>query len=251
MIPEAVVLAAGTGQRLAGSHPDVPKGLLEVAGVSLMARSVARLRRNGVERITIVTGHQAQAYDQFAARYGGLVRCVHNARFTEGALLSMLVGMKAVDGPFLLLDSDIIFEDRAVAAIQASGLDSAIVVANLSDSGDEVYTWAHSSLGSGHGRLTGLSKDVTRHPGTPLGEFVGILAISGKLKAAMMAQAEVMLASQPHISYEPCLEALLDRAEVGCVVIDDLVWAEIDDQKMLERVLRDVGPRVDAVDGAI
>ncbi|HHV20901.1 MAG TPA: 2-C-methyl-D-erythritol 4-phosphate cytidylyltransferase [Propionibacterium sp.] len=53
----ALVAAAGSGSRLGG---DVPKALRELAGVPLVAHSVARLAAGGVERVVVIVADGLQ-----------------------------------------------------------------------------------------------------------------------------------------------------------------------------------------------
>lgn len=249
MTSAAIILAAGRGQRLGGKYSDLPKGLIDAGGITLMERSVACLQLNGIRDVTIVTGHCSEAYDRFAAGYGGGVRCVYNPNFVEyGTLLSLIIGMSQVDSDFLLLDSDIIYESRAISALQSNGAASAMVVSDLSGSGDEIYAWATSPTEGGRHLLAGLSKDRNARDAAPLGEHIGIVRVSRDLRAAAMATADAMLNVNPLAPYEDWLVAQVGRVPVSCLLIEDLVWAEIDNQDMLDRVLLDVCPRIDLLD---
>ena len=53
----ALILAAGRGIRMGPRGQLRPKGLLEIDGVPLVARSINLLRARGIPRIRIVTGH--------------------------------------------------------------------------------------------------------------------------------------------------------------------------------------------------
>src|SRR5262249_52700149 len=58
----AVILAAGQGIRLRSMIEDRPKGLIEIGGETLLARSLRLLHEAGVTDITIVAGHLAGHY---------------------------------------------------------------------------------------------------------------------------------------------------------------------------------------------
>lgn len=57
-VRRAVILAAGTGSRLAEGGHDVPKPLRVVAGVPLLVRVLRTLELVGVQEAVIVTGYQ-------------------------------------------------------------------------------------------------------------------------------------------------------------------------------------------------
>ena len=109
MITRALILAAGMGTRLRGQWDEQPKGLLPVDGISLIARSVAQLQAAGIREIVLVTGHLAARYEEAPAAQGGF-RCVHNPDFARaGSFFSLCVGAAALPGPFLLLESDLLY----------------------------------------------------------------------------------------------------------------------------------------------
>src|SRR5262245_14747997 len=102
-VRDAVILAAGAGLRLRPFLNDRPKGLIEIEGESLMARSVALLRGAGVERITIVTGYCADLYERFASGAPD-IRLLHNDAYERtGSMASLAVALEAVRGVDLLI----------------------------------------------------------------------------------------------------------------------------------------------------
>src|SRR5262245_66276250 len=66
-VRHAIVLAAGRGERLRSVVDDRPKGLVEIDGETLVARSLRLLRAAGIDAVTIVAGHRAGDYLRFAA----------------------------------------------------------------------------------------------------------------------------------------------------------------------------------------
>lgn len=64
---EALILAGGLGTRLQGVLPDRPKPMAPVAGRPFLEYLVLQLRRAGVGRVVLSTGHLG---DQIAAHFG-------------------------------------------------------------------------------------------------------------------------------------------------------------------------------------
>ena len=109
----AVILAAGEGRRLAGVW-DRPKGLLRFGRETLIERSLRLLRSRGLRRIVVVTGFQAEAY---AAVLPEGVEIVSNPDFaTTGSMASLARALEVVKEDFLLLESDLAYEARALDA---------------------------------------------------------------------------------------------------------------------------------------
>ena len=57
---QGLILAAGMGRRLGELTADRPKAMVEVAGRTLIERSMDSLARIGVSRIVLVAGHKAE-----------------------------------------------------------------------------------------------------------------------------------------------------------------------------------------------
>lgn len=229
MITEAVILAAGMGRRLRGVLDDAPKGFLQVEGKALIVRSIEKLAACGIGRIVIVTGYRSDLYDGLQAAYSGLVT-VHNGRFaTTGSMVSLYCARERVSGDFLLLESDLLYEIRALQVLQRTDLDSAILLSGFTRSGDEVFVETEE------GRLKSLSKNRA-DLATVAGELVGISKVSRRLYERMLAVAESMFAESVKVEYEECFRETARDFPVPCLKLDDLVWAEIDDAQHLRRV---------------
>ena len=139
----AVILAAGMGVRMGPRGTITPKGLITLGGASLVAQSVASLRDWGAGRIVIITGHLAEHYS--AAFAGTDVELVHNPDYaTTGSLLSLATALKHVDGPCVILESDVIYAPQALEKVDGSA--NQFIVSGPTGAGDE---------GGGAGRPAG------------------------------------------------------------------------------------------------
>jgi 2-aminoethylphosphonate-pyruvate transaminase len=233
----AVILAAGMGTRLRSAHKDMPKGFLELGGRPIIEQSIARLELAGINDIVIVTGYLAEHYQQLALRYSGLVRLVHNLDYaSSGSMYSLYCAREAIDDDFLLLESDIIFESRALDVLIDSEYSDAVLLSGPTHAGDEVYVEAPEGL------LVNMSKDRSKL-GSVAGELVGITKISRGLFGLMKHIASEHFRESLRYDYETdCLVAAAHRWEISCPIVEDLVWAEIDDPAHLERAIKVVLP---------
>ena len=228
-ISKAVILAAGRGTRLAGAGLDVPKGLVDVGGEALVSRSARLLASRGITDVLLITGHQSELYDAFAAARSG-VRCIYNRNFdVMGSLESLRCALEAVTSPFLLLDSDILYESRGLDVLLEQSAANAVLVSDLTGSGDEYYAWADNGQ-----RIRYLSKSLAEQAGPPAGEHVGILKVGETLRNALLAKAPARLLERPMDPYESLLIELLPEHPVKNAYVPDLLWSEIDNAAMLE-----------------
>ena len=235
-VTEAVILAAGCGRRLRG-FTDIPKGLVRFAGRSLIECSIERLASRGIARIVVVTGYRRECYKLVARRYGSLIDLVDNPNFaTTGTLESMRRGVSIVDGPCLLLESDIAYDARALDACLASPDRNATVVSGFTGAGDEVWVTADPER-----RLLSMSKRMCDLDRAPLGEFVGITRLTSD---ALHRMVDVGLDTAA--SYDTDALMCVSRTiPVHCCYLSSLNWGEIDDERQVRR-LRALYPAITA-----
>lgn len=236
-VKTAVILAAGMGVRLQSVTNDmIPKGLLKVAGKSLVERSLEKLFHHGIETVVLVTGHLHEDYEKLARTEGRLLT-VHNPDYDRtGSMGSLAAAGAAVAEDFLLLESDLIYEDRALRFLQQFSGRDCVLMSGETHSGDEVY------IETSHGCIRNISKDKTRLCQID-GELVGISKISLPLLEQMLEACRQDPGNlQRH--YEDLFETVGQTYPVVCEKIDDLIWAEIDDPSHLERVQSTILPRL-------
>ena len=239
-VSQAVILAAGRGTRLAGHMGEYPKGFLKLGELPIIEESIDRLVHAGIRDVLIVTGHCACHYEGLAQRRTGLVRTIHNPRFADsGSMYSLFCARGVAPGPFLLLESDLVYEPRALTLLLACKAADAILLSGPTGAGDEVYVECRD------GNLTNMSKRREALGPGVAGELVGISKISAGLYARMCAIAEQAFATSLKFDYETdCLVAAGYKQQIACPVVFDLVWGEIDDPSHLARVRETVYPEI-------
>jgi MurNAc alpha-1-phosphate uridylyltransferase len=108
MIKTAMILAAGRGERMRPLTDAVPKPLIEVAGRSLLERSMDRLIASGVTNVVVNVHHLGQ---QIADRLQGRAHILHEGRLldTGGSVKNALPLLGK--GPFFVLNGDGLWRD--------------------------------------------------------------------------------------------------------------------------------------------
>ena len=242
MMTSAVILAAGLGTRLRGELEDRPKGFLKLGERPIIVESLERLIEAGIEDVVIVTGHCAAHYETLAADYDGFVRIVHNDRYADsGSMYSLYCARDRVGADFLLLESDLIYEPRALDVLLADAAPDAILLSGPTHAGDEVWVEARA------GGLVAMSKDRGAL-GAVAGELVGISKVSTDLFALMCRIAAAEFESSLRFDYETdCLVAAAAERPIACPVVADLAWAEIDDPAHLQRAREQIYPQIEAL----
>ncbi len=116
---QALILAAGMGKRLGELTKNNTKCMLEVNGVRLVDRFIAQLARLNLTRLVIVIGYEGQKLiDYIGHRYDDIVKIefVNNPIYnkTNNIFSLALAKDKLCEDDTILLESDLIFEDRMV-----------------------------------------------------------------------------------------------------------------------------------------
>jgi 2-aminoethylphosphonate-pyruvate transaminase len=239
-ITSGLLLAAGLNSRLRSEVGDLPKGLIEFDGESIVGRSLRLLEEAGISDIVVVVGWAEEAYRAFLGHAFPSARIVVNPDYAStGSLRSLALGARAVKGDTLLVESDVIFEPRGLTEIIRSPTRDAILVSGPTKGGDEVWV---------HGR-EGILEHLGKEPwsGAPLiGELVGLSRVSsGVLRALVDASGSL----PAHAHYEDGLNAVCPTRPISVLKIPDLAWCEIDDRTHLERARESVWPRIRRADG--
>ena len=242
-VTQAVILAAGMGRRIKGHIPPSPKGFIEIEGRPIIKRSLDLLLGAGISDIILVTGFMNQAYEGLAAGYPSL-RFAQNPRFADsGSMYSLYLAREMLNGPFLLLESDLIYESRAIGILLEETHDHAILISGRTDSGDEVYVDGQD------GFIQNITKD-RKAMEAPAGELTGLSLISPDLFGDMIGLSELRFTDTLEVSYETdVLAALAPRRPIRYLLVEDLVWSEIDDASHLRRAKRQVMPKILERDG--
>ena len=233
---EAVILAAGMGTRLRPIGHQGPKGALVLQQRSIVEDSVHRLLQAGIERITIVTGYQSEFYDALAESMPQTVYTIHNPKYADsGSMYSLFLARDRVAGDFLLLESDLIYEQRALSTLLENPAVNLLLLSGKTGAGDEVYVAADSDR-----RLLAMSKQPDQLQAGIAGELVGISKVSPALFEAICAFADESFARNDslHLDYETDAMVAAGRSvPVHCVTVDGLLWSEIDDAAHYQRAI--------------
>jgi choline kinase len=220
----AVILAAGMGERLKSTGKSIPKGFLRFGKRPIIEESIDNLLQAGIKQIIIVTGHHFEYYERLKESYSGIIETVHNSLYAlSGSMYSLYCAKDLLIEDFLLVESDIVYEARAILKLLQFPADDAVLLSGPTYSGDEVYV-ATKGI-----RIVGMSKDPNKFNAYNAGELVGITKVSQLLFQEMVAEAEIQFNHTLQVAYETdCLSAVSARFPLYHCLVPDLIWSEID-----------------------
>lgn len=100
-VDNAIILAAGFGQRFIPMTFETPKGLLKVNGKPMLEGQIEQLHEKGIEEIILVVGYMKEAFDYLIDKYG--VKLVFNPEFsTKNNLASLYHALPYLKNSYLL-----------------------------------------------------------------------------------------------------------------------------------------------------
>jgi choline kinase len=145
MIRQAVILAAGNGSRIKRFKGDVPKPLRKVAGLPLIKRSILSAKKAGIRDFIIVVGCQSDKIIQSLERddeLGVNLQFVTNHEYEAKANgVSLLAAKPYVEGKFLLMMADHIFDPQAIEQILKTSFTHREVLLGIDQRSTMYLTW--------------------------------------------------------------------------------------------------------------
>lgn len=237
-------MAAGLGTRFGKYTELIPKGFVEFKDKAMVIRSIETLIDCGIEKIIIGTGYHKEKYEALMEKYLQ-IQCVFSPRYAETNSMYTLYNCREAigDDDFLLLESDLVFEKKAITSLMESEFESAMLITPVTKFQDQYYVQMDSQC-----QLINCSVD--KNAIDPSGELVGIHKLSSRFYKQMNAEYAKVVDEKPKLGYEFQLlltsqkgisGELPQEAIMNVLKVDGLKWYEIDDQNDLEFAEKNVG----------
>ena len=220
----AVIMAAGMGTRFGQMTETIPKGFIPFNGKPMVVRSIETLIRCGIDRIIIGTGYKKEKYEALVNVYPQ-IECVYSPLYEQTNSMYTLYNCRQVIGNdnFILLESDLVFEDKAITSLLDCKYDNAMLISPVTKFQDQYYVEMND-----RDELIACStnKDELNHSG----ELVGIHKISSPFYKTLIDEYSKIVLTQPKLGYEYLLLDVSKHIQpMNVLKIDNLQWYEIDD----------------------
>jgi 1L-myo-inositol 1-phosphate cytidylyltransferase len=225
----AVILAAGLGTRLSIISGFLPKPLVPFEGIPLLEHVMSSAKHAGIERFVIVTGHQGHMVRRWFARSplrNTPVAWVENPEYHKKNGISLLQARSAVNGPFLLLMSDHIFEPDTAASLLQQPLAQNEAVLAVDRKLDSIFDMADATkVVSMGGHVTRIGKNLTHYDAVDTGMFLCTPAVFDALDA---------VTEDGNCSLSDGMQYMASNRRLRAYDIEDAVWQDIDTPEMLD-----------------
>ncbi|WP_312475462.1 NTP transferase domain-containing protein [Neobacillus sp.] len=216
-IKQAVILAAGIRTDF-----NKPAGLMTFDGVTLLKRNLDILQENGINDIVIVTGYKPEAFEEYPEL--NHLTFVENKKYKwTGSMASLAAAQPYITNDFLLIEDDILIEERAIREILSHPQRDCILISNESGSGDEAFVEIKN------GYLHKISKDIHQFNYVD-GEMIGISKVSYEVYTKMVSEYR-QNNRNPFMHYEYMLLDISRHYNIGYLKMHNLMWGEIDSWK--------------------
>lgn len=229
MIKTVLIMAAGLGTRFGKMTETIPKGFVEVGGKSMIERSIETLMACGIERIIIGTGYKKEKYENLQKKYPQIETCF-SPKYAETNSMYTLwnTRTKINEEDFLLLESDLIFETKAISSLLKSPLTDVMLISSVTKFQDQYYVESDD-----RDILTACS--IHKEEINAKGELVGIQKLSNSFYRKMCDEYAKVLEDKPKLGYEYMLLSMSKEiSPVYVLKIEGLQWYEIDDEQDLK-----------------
>jgi choline kinase len=246
----AIVLSAGQGKRLLPLTASEPKCLLPVDGdrgvLELQLRAIAAC---GIDRATILVGFGADRVEHLIAtqRIPGIeVDAIYNPVYaTTDNLITCWMAREAMDGDFLLLNGDTLFEDDVLRTVLEGPRSPITVTINHKpdyDDDDMKVTVDDD------GRLRAIGKKIPRTEVN--GESIGMLLFRDEGVRAWREALDHSVRRPDALNawYLSVVDEMSRSMRVDTTAITGMWWQEIDspeDLKAAQQGFRNVGSEPD------
>ncbi|MFV2045039.1 MAG: NTP transferase domain-containing protein [Anaerolineales bacterium] len=240
------MLAAGIGARLNGTATkSSPKVLLRFGGRSLLQRHIDILRRRGIEELVLGVGFNREEIEQEVADIGaeGFVRMVFNPDFEAGSIVTLwkLRDELCWGGPVLLMDGDVLYDDRLMERLVTSNNPNCLLLdRRIAAPHDEAV-----KLCIREGEIVEFRKWLSAEFDF-CGESVGFFRFSSRVAESIIAQTRLYLEQgRRHDPYEEPLRDVMLTSRCGTFAyedVTDLPWIEIDSAADVARANAEVLP---------
>jgi choline kinase len=231
---KAVILAAGIASRLRPLTNHTPKCLLKIGAKNILAYTIDNLIANDIHDLIVVTGYlEQQIRDFISSQYSTLnVTYIYNEVYaTTNNIYSLWLTKEHLQNDeMILLDSDILFEEKIISRLINSGYENCLALKQHEVHDEEIKVKADDT-----GRIMEIGKEVIHKDA--IGESIGIEKFNavGVNQLFEILDRKIMLEKNVNLFYETAFQEFIDAGKTIFVVdVTDCNCMEIDTAQDLE-----------------
>jgi len=241
---KAIIIAAGSAKRLGEKTRELPKGLLNINGKSILERQIDILQSNGIQEIIVITGPHKEKFKFDKIRY------VEDLEYEKhDVLLSLMTAKNEITGEVIVVYSDILFDKKILQQIIKSKVDIGVVTdmnweQKYQNRTDHPKSEADNIIIESN-KIVRIKKNISKISDKQKnGEFIGIMKFSGKGSEKFVTEYNKVEKNKPNpfhdaMTFEKSyltdmIQELIDQKILVEPIIVDGDWCEIDTLEDLE-----------------
>ena len=225
---KAIILSAGQGRRLMPLTSNMPKCCLPLHGVSILEWQLSQIARCDIDEVVVVTGFASETVDSVVNRVKGInVRTLHNPMFAHTDNLGTCWEARfEMDGPFVLMNGDTLFEAAVLQRLLAC--DKGYPITLATDTKPHFDLDDMKIIADGD-RLLKVSKQLDIS--LVHGESIGLMVFNQAGAEAFTEKLEEMMDKPDALKlwYLSAIDQLASLGIAGICPIHGLSWCEVDD----------------------
>jgi len=209
---QAIILAAGVSKRLRPLTDATPKCLLKIGHENLLERTIENVLSNNINDFIFVTGYKEDMIKDFVnKRFPGINRVfITNPDYeNNNNSYSFWMTKDHVNGNILLLDSDILFDEKIITLLLTSGHENCLAV-NFTDNLDEEQI---KVILDRENMVVEIGKEISIEKSA--GESIGIEKFSGYFMKELFAILDRKISKENNVNefYEASFQEVINNAD--------------------------------------
>jgi L-glutamine-phosphate cytidylyltransferase len=245
---KAIIIAAGSAKRLGEQTKELPKGLLDINGKSILERQINIFKNNGIQEIIIIVGPHKEKFKFKQVSY------IEDIEYEKhDVLLSLMAAKKEIKDEVITIYSDILFDDKILQQIIKSNVDIGIVTdmdweRKYKNRTEHPKSQADNVIIE-NGKVLRIKKNVLKtSENQKNGEFIGIMKFSKKGSEIFVKEYNKIEKNKPSPFHDATIfeksyltdmiqELIIQKISVKPIIVDG-DWCEIDTLQDLENARR-------------
>ena len=226
---QAVIIAAGKGSRLSRFYS--PKPLTPIFGLRLLERIILAGRLAGIRDFKIVVGYKAAKIKKeigTGEKYGVRIEYIDNPEWQKGNGLSVLKAKDYVQGKFLLLMSDHLFDERILQKLLQARVhsDRCLLCVDKNLHGDYFDIDDVTKVYYEGKKVRKIDKSLHRFNAIDTGVFLYTPAIFSALEKST---------ARGHYSLSAGNQILAEQGKLEIVDVTGSFWVDVDNVAALKK----------------
>ena len=209
---QAIILAAGVSKRLRPLTDSTPKCLLKVGDKNLLHRTMDNVISNGISDFIFVTGYRENMIKDFVGSNFPEINktFITNPDYeNNNNSYSLWMTKDFVKNDILLLDSDILFDEKIISELLNYEKENCLAV-NFSDSLDEEQI---KVILSNDNKILKIGKEISIPESA--GESIGIERFSSYFMKGLFTILDRKILQENNVNefYEASFQEMIDKSE--------------------------------------